>query len=135
MDRKEQLVRDFYAARERRDWGAVKEMLAPDVGWHEAGQEDYSGQHRGREEVTCLLEKLVEVTNGTFTLAPRGFIVTAEHVAANVRWSARRDGRRVEGNDLAVYRIADGRIAGAWFFDDGFDPEALSYVFSFSARA
>jgi ketosteroid isomerase-like protein len=135
MDRKVQLISGFYAARERRDWAAVREMLAPDVSWHEAGEEDYSGAHHGREDVTALLRKLVEVTGGTFTLEPSDFIATAEHVATGVRWSAQREGRRVEGNDLAVYRVADDRIAGAWFFDDGFDPEALRAVFSFQARS
>ena len=134
MDQKEQLVRDFYGARQRRDWAAVREMLAPDVGWHESGEEDYSGDHHGREDVTVLLKKLVDVTDGTFRLEPSRFIVTAEHVATHARWSAERAGRHVEGNDLAVYRIADGKIARAWFFDDGFDPEALSEVFSFEGR-
>jgi hypothetical protein len=43
----------------------------------------------------------------------------------------RRDGTRAStGYDLAVYRIADGELAEAWFFPDGFDPEALTAVFS-----
>jgi uncharacterized protein len=54
-------------------------------------------------------------------------------VATNVRRSAERRDRRVEGSDLAVYRIADGQITGAWFFPDGFDPDALTDVFSFEA--
>jgi hypothetical protein len=60
-------------------------------------------------------------------------VATAEHVATNVRWSAGRSGTRVEGYDLAVYRIASGRIASAWFFPDGIDPDALSEVFAFEA--
>ena len=37
-----------------------------------------------------LLEKLIEVTEGAFVFRPERFIVTAEHVAAHVRWSAQR---------------------------------------------
>jgi uncharacterized protein len=99
MDRKERSVRDFYAARARRDWPAVAEMLAADVEWHESGNEDYSGVHHGRDRVTALLKKLVEVTERTFTLEPTRFIVTAEHVATHARWSAQRTGTHVEGND------------------------------------
>jgi ketosteroid isomerase-like protein len=131
MDPKERLIRDFYAARSRRDWRAVRSMLAADVVWHEPLEEDFSGDHRGADEVAALLDKLVEVTHGTFALEPSGFIVTAEHVATNARWSAERDGTRVDGHDLAVFRIADGRIAAAWFFTDGFDAEAMTRVFSF----
>jgi uncharacterized protein len=130
-DENERVVRDLYAARARRDWAAVGDLLAEDVTWYESGDEDYSGSHRSRETVVALLGRLDAVTGGTFRLEPAEFVVTAEHVATNVRWSAERDGRRVEGYDLAVYRIAAGRIAAAWFFPDGYDPELLSEVFSF----
>jgi ketosteroid isomerase-like protein len=134
MDAKERIVRDFYAARERRDWDAVRGMLAPDVIWRESeGDLDYSGHHHGRDTVADLLAKFVEITDGTFSLEPRQLICTDEHIAANVRWRAERSGTHVEGNDLAVYRIANGQIAGASFFPDGFDPEALAKVFSFAA--
>jgi ketosteroid isomerase-like protein len=107
-------------------------MLAPDVAWHELGPEqDYAGDHRGREQVGALLEQLVHVTEGTFSLKPLATIATAEHVATSVRWHAERTGTRVDGYDLAVYRIAEGKIAEAWFFPDGFDPEALTAVFAF----
>src|SRR5919106_2261752 len=99
MDPKEQLVRDFYAARARRDWRAVRGMLADDVVWQEAGDEDFSGTHRGAGDVTALLEKLVEITGGTFSLEPVKFVVTAEHVATNARWHAERGVKRAEGND------------------------------------
>jgi uncharacterized protein len=134
VDDKLKVITEFYAARARRDWAGVRELLAADVVWHETGDEDYSGDHHGREEVTALLQRLVEVTGGSFRLDPVDFIATADHVATNVRWSAERGSTRVEGNDLAVYRVADGRIAGAWFFPDGFDPDALTEVFSFKAR-
>jgi ketosteroid isomerase-like protein len=130
---KERIVRDFYAARGRRDWDAVRELLAEDVVWREGdGNQDYSGDHDGRETVAQLLAKLVEITGGSFALEPREIISTAEHIAATVRWRAERSGVGVEGNDLAVYRIAAGRIAEAWFFADGYDPQALSQVFSFT---
>jgi uncharacterized protein len=133
MDAKVQTIRDFYAARDRRDWHAVRELLAEDVVWREKdGSTDYAGAHCGRETVAELLAKLVEVTGGTFVLEPREIISTAEHVAAAVRWRADRAGTQVGGNDLAVYRIADGQIAEAWFFPDGYDPQALNQVFSFA---
>jgi uncharacterized protein len=132
MEAKERIVRDFYAARARRDWDAVRELLTEDVTWREGGSQDYSGDHHGRENVAKLLAKFVEVTGGTFALEPKEIIATAEHVAATVRWRADRGGVHVEGNDLAIYRIADEQIAEARFFADGYDPQALSEVFSFA---
>jgi uncharacterized protein len=133
-DARRRVVRDFYAARHRRDWAAVGQLLAADVVWREAdGDADYAGDRYGRETVVELLAEFVEITGGTFTLEPRELISTDEDVATTVRWRAERSGMRVEGNDLAVYRIADGQIAAAWFFPDGYDPQALSRVFSFAA--
>jgi ketosteroid isomerase-like protein len=126
----EGVVRAFYEARSRRDNAAIRELLDPDVRWHEPGEEDYSGSHRGRETVVALLEDLLRVTEGTFTLEATGFLSTAEHVVAKIRWSAERGTTYVEGNEIAVYRIADGRIAEARFHVDGYDPRALSAVFS-----
>ena len=134
IDSKAELIRRFYVARARRDWAAARELLAAEVVWHESGEEDYAGDHRGRDQVAELLERLVEITQGTFMLEPSEFIATAEHVATNVRWRAQRDGTQVEGNDLAVYRIAEDEIVEAWFFMDGYDPVALTQVFSFAAR-
>ena len=131
MDRKEQLVRDFYAARAARTWPAVRALLADDVVWHELGPEqDYSGDHRGGDDVAALLENLVAQTGGTFSLEALDAAVTAEHVAMSVRWRAARGQDRVDGYDLAVYRIAGDAIAEAWFFPDGFDEDALTAVFS-----
>jgi uncharacterized protein len=134
VDTKERLIRDFYAARGRHDWAAVSELLTEDVVWRENdGSEDYVGDHHGRERVIALLAKFIEITGGTFTLEPQHVISTDEHVAATVRWSAERGGKRVDGNDLAVFRIADGKIAEAWFRQDGYDPDALAEIFSFDA--
>jgi uncharacterized protein len=134
MNAKEQVVRDFYAARNRRDWDGVRGLLAPDVIWRESdGNKDYGGAHHGRDTVGELLAKFVEITGGTFTLEPNEVISTADHAAATVQWRAERDGTLVEGNDLSVYRIVDGQIAEAWFCMDGYDPQALAEVFSFAA--
>lgn len=48
-----------------------------------------------------------------------------------VRWSAERGRARSEGNEIAVYRFRDGKIAEVWFHMDGFDPEAFSAVFGY----
>jgi ketosteroid isomerase-like protein len=131
MDFKECAIRELYYARARRDWDAARLLLADEVGWHEPGEEDHSGDYRGRDEVVALLEKLVEVTEGTFQLEPGAFLNSVEYSAAFVQWSAERAGRRSEGNEIAVYRFRDGKIAEVWFYVDDFDPDAFSVVFQY----
>ena len=131
MDPKEEVIRGLYDARSRRDWDAVRRLLADEVGWHEPGDVDHSGEYRGREDVIALLQRLVTVTDGTFDLAPEAFLNAADHSAVLVRWWAERDGRRCEGNDIPVYRFRDGKISQVWFYDDGYDLETFSAVFAF----
>lgn len=130
MDPKERAVRELYDARARRDWDAVPEFFAEEIIWHEPGQEDYSGDYHGRDDVVALLEKLVAVTEGTFQLVPEAFVNSVEHSAALIRWWAERGGRRSE-NEIAVYRFRDDKIAEVWFHVDGHEPEAVSAVFAF----
>jgi ketosteroid isomerase-like protein len=131
VDAKERAVRDLYEARARRDWEAVGSAFADDVVWHEPGDEDYSGDHRGREQVVGLLQKLLAVTEGSFRLVPEAILNAAEHSAVLVRWWAERAGLRSEGTEIAVYRFEGDAIAEAWFHPDGYDPAALAAVFSY----
>jgi uncharacterized protein len=131
VDPKERATRDLYDARSRRDWDAVRSLLANEVGWHEPGDEDHSGDYRGREDVAALLEKFVAVTEGTFQLEPEAFLNLGEHSAVLVRWWAERQGRRSEGHEIAVYRLRDGKIAQVWFYKEPSEPEAFSAVFAF----
>jgi ketosteroid isomerase-like protein len=131
VDAKERAIRELYQARARRDWAAVRGLFADQVGWHEPGEEDHSGDYRGREEVVALLQKLVNVTEGTFQLEPQAFLNSVEHSAVLVRWWAEREGRRSEGSEIAVYRFRDDKIAQVWFYVDGYEPDAFSVVFAF----
>ena len=132
MHRNEEAIRELYAARARRDWPAVGSLLADEVGYHEPGEEDHSGDYRGRDEVVALLEKLVAVSEGTFQLEPEGFLNLQEHSAVLVRWWAEREGRRSDGYEIAVYRLSDGKIAEVWFYNEPSDAEAFSAVFAYS---
>src|SRR5262245_60940042 len=131
MDPKERAIRELYEARSRRDWDATGALFADEIGWHEPGEEDHSGDFRGRAEVVALLEKLVAVTEGTFQLEPLAFLNLEHHSAALVSWSAERDGRRAQGREIAVYRFVEGKIADVWFYNEPLDPDALSTVFAF----
>ena len=131
MHPNERVIRDFYEARARRDWSAVGSLLAGEVWYHEPGEEDHSGDYRGRDEVVTLLEKLVAVSEGTFQLEPEAFLNMREHSAVLVRWWGERQGRRSDGFEIGVSRISVGKIAEVWFYNEPSDPEAFSAVFAF----
>ena len=130
---KEEIVRRLFTARARGDFEAVRSLFTEDAVWHEPGDADYSGDHRGRDTIIALMQALSAATEGTFVLEPQEFLTTEEHAVARVRWRAERRGRSVEGNELAVYRFFGDRIAEVWFFYDGFDADAHDAVFTLEA--
>jgi ketosteroid isomerase-like protein len=131
VDPKERAIRDLYEARARQDWAAVGALFADEIGYHEPGEEDHSGDFRGREEVVGLLQKLTAVTDGTFQLEPEAFLNLDTHSAVLVRWSAEREGQRSEGREIGVYRFEGVRIAEVWFYNEPSEQEAFSAVFAF----
>jgi len=131
VDPKEGAIRELYQARARQDWETVAALLADDVAWHEPGDQDFSGDSRGRDAVLALMRKLDVVTQGTFELEPEAFVNAVAHSAALVRWSAERDGKRTAGSEIAVFRFRDDQIAEVWFYVDADDETAVSSVFAF----
>ena len=128
------IVRRLYAARAAGDFEEVGRLLADDVVWHEPGRFDYSGDHAGKEAVLELLRRLSTATEGTFTLAPGDVLTTREYAVTIVHWSAERDGMRAEGDEVAVYRLRDGRVAEAWFFPEITDAAEHDAVFALSSE-
>jgi hypothetical protein len=78
-----------------------------------------------------LLQKLVDVTDGTFQLEPKDFLHLDHHSAVTVQWSAERGGIRSEGREIAIYRFLDGKISEVTFHNEPHDPESFSAVFAF----
>ena len=131
---KEEVIRNLAAARGRGDFAAARALITDDITWHEPGEADYSGDHRGADAVVSIWRDLAAATGNTFVLDPQEIVVTDDHAAARTRWWAERDRVRVEGNEIAVYRFVDGKIAEVWFWYDGYDPQAHDTVFSLTER-
>jgi ketosteroid isomerase-like protein len=116
------LVSALYEARERGDLETVRSMLSDEVVWHEpdVGSE-YTGDLRGPDAVIRMIHEAGELSGGSFRLVPRAVVANGEHAVAMVDWSAERDGERLEGKEVAVYRIRAGRVVEASFHQDDAD--------------
>ena len=86
--------------------GNVEQAMAaldPNIEWYQPGQNRFSGVHRGPEAVGALIGGMMEVSQGTFAVAPTGPLMTnGDVVAAPVRFTGHRDGRELDqpGVDL-----------------------------------
>lgn len=113
------LVRELYEARARDDLDAIRSILADEVVWREpdVGAE-HTGDLRGAEAVLEMIREAQSLTGGTFVLTPREIVANGEHAVAMIDWSATREGKRLQGKEVAVYRIRGGKITEVSFHQD-----------------
>ncbi|CAN5799494.1 hypothetical protein BH23ACT11_BH23ACT11_19600 [soil metagenome] len=94
-------------------------MLAKEIVWLEP---DMDNPHTGAlpcpDAVLGMIREAQKITGGTFRLVPREVVAHGEHVVALIDWSAEREGERIEGKEVAVYRVCDGQITEASFHLD-----------------
>lgn len=118
----EKLVRSLYESRERGDLEGVQSMLADDVAWCEPDLDNpNTGNLRGPDAVLDMIREAQHITDGTLRPVPRKVLAHGDQVVAFIDWSAERDGGRIEGKEVAVYRVRNGKIAEAFSHVD--DPE------------
>ena len=113
------LVRRLYEARDRNDEDTIRSVLSEGVVWHEP---DVGGEHtgdlRGPDGVLAMIRDARRRTGDTFALRPREIVANGEHAVALVDWSAVLEGETLEGKEVAVYRVRDGRIVEVHFHQD-----------------
>ena len=112
-------IRAFYDARRTAsatgDLDSLRQFIAIDVCWREPDVGAHMGNLRGRDAVLDMIHRALATTGGTFDLTVTSTVETGSHVAASIAWSADKDGRRIDGRELAVYEVRDGCIVSAWF--------------------
>ena len=122
MQSNEEMVRVLYEARNRGDLEAVRSMLADDVVWREPDLDNpHTGDLHGLDAVLGMIQEAQRITGGTFHLVLREVMAHGEHAIALIDWSAQRDGEAIEGKEVAVYRVRNGKIVEVFFHVD--DPD------------
>ena len=94
-------------------------MLDEDVLWREpeVGNE-HTGDLRGVDAMLGMIREAGWLTGSTFELRVSEAVAHGEQVAAFIDWSATRDGKTLEGKEIAIYRIRDDKIVEAYFHQD-----------------
>lgn len=113
------IVGELYEARGAGDLETVRSLLSEDVVWHEPDVgSQHTGDLRGSEAVVAMISDARDRTDGTFYLTPRQIVANGEHAVAMIDWEAERSGERLEGKEVAVFRIRGGRIVEVSFHQD-----------------
>jgi hypothetical protein len=108
------LLRNGYAAFARGDVATLTDLFAQDVVWHLAGNNQLSGEHKGRDSVFAAFAKTASLSGGTFKIELHDVVANDEHVVALTRATGSREGRTLEVSDADVYHVKDGKVTEMW---------------------
>jgi uncharacterized protein len=107
-------IRDGYAAFSKGDLAVLSDLFADDLLWHEGGQNQLSGDYRGREAVFGLFGKLKEATEGSLHVDLHAVFADDEHGVALVIATASRGGQTITVNNVDVMHLRDGKVVEFW---------------------
>lgn len=98
-------------------------FFSEDVQWHQLGNHRFSGLKKGAEEIGKMIGEMMEVSKGTFALAPNGnLMVNGNLIAMPLRFSGTIDDRSMAMPGIDLFKVEAGKITAVWLFSD--DQEA-----------
>lgn len=106
----EALVRRIFDAFARGEGLALRGLFAEDAVWTVPGSGAMAGTYRGREEIFRFLARLPKETGGTYGSELVDVLASDTRAAALYRARGTRHGRRLELDQLLLFRIEDGLV-------------------------
>jgi uncharacterized protein (TIGR02246 family) len=106
----EAVVRGIFDAFARKDGFALRDLFAPGAVWTVPGDGVMAGVHRGREAIFRFLARLPQETGGTYSSRLVDVLASDERAAALYRASGERHGRRLDLDQVLLFRFDDGLV-------------------------
>lgn len=103
-------------------------MLTDDVIWHVPGHSAIAGDYHCRDEVLRYFARRRELADATFRIDVRGVLADDERVVILAGGEVEYDGETFAWGTVAIFRIADGRIAECWVVP--YDQRAFDRIWS-----
>ena len=111
------IAKTYIQAAQTGDQATLGRILSPDVVWHQPGNNQFSGVHRGMAAVGQLLGQMMAVSKGTFAITRADhFMANGDCVAVSIQFAGERDGLVLQQPGVDLLRIADGRIVEVRLF-------------------
>jgi hypothetical protein len=119
----EALIRQIFEAFARKQGFALRGLFADNAVWTVPGRGVMAGVYRGRDEIFRFLARLPKETDGTYASELRDVLASEDRAAALYRASGTRHGRRLELDQVLLFRIEDGLVREVLALPS--DPEAF----------
>jgi len=112
----EELIRKGYEAFLSGDMTAMNDLLSDDVVWHVPGNNQLSGDYRGKEETFSNFAKVFELTGGDFQLEIHDVLANDDHVVVLARATGKIGDRTLDDNSLQLFHVKDGKATEQWLY-------------------
>ncbi|MDP9272726.1 MAG: nuclear transport factor 2 family protein [Chloroflexota bacterium] len=106
------------------DFGAMMDMLADDVEWHEIGRAE---PLRGKDAVTARWTS-GDLANYEFSGNTHDVVANDDHTIGLVETTVRRGDKSITYRTAEIMHIRDGKITARWAFSD--DTAAINEFFA-----
>lgn len=108
------LVRRAHAAFKAGDVAEIGRLFADDIVWTVTGNSPTAGTTVGMAGVMANFGDIMRWTGGTYDAEPLDYLGSEDHAVNVSRATASRpDGRRLDVQEVVVFRIRDGKLAEA----------------------
>jgi len=109
-ERNADVVRRLFGAFERKDGFGLRGLFAEDAVWRVPGDSAMAGTYSGRDAIFRFLGRLPKETQGTYGSKLIDVLASADRAAALYRASGERRGRRLDLDQLLLFRLRDGLL-------------------------
>jgi uncharacterized protein (TIGR02246 family) len=123
----EEMIRRGYKAFSAGDMDTLAEIMSPDVVHTVPGNNQISGEYKGRDAVFAMYAKLGELTGGNLEIELEDVEVDGDNRAvATHHNNAEREGRTLDSHSTLDFTIDDGKITR---IDESYDDQAAEDAF------
>ncbi len=106
----EALVRRIFGAFAEKQGLALRDAFHHDATWTVPGTGVMAGRFEGRDAIFRFLGRLPKETDGTYGSTLIDVLASDDRAAALYRASGERNGRRLELDQVLLFRIEDGLV-------------------------
>ena len=120
------IARTYITAVQTGDQATLGGIISADVIWHQPGDNQFSGTHRGMAVVGPMLGRMMEVSKGTFAITrAEHYMPNGDWVAITVEFAGEANGIQLRQPGVDLIRVAGGKIVEVRLFSSDQDQEDL----------
>ncbi|OEO28069.1 ketosteroid isomerase [Devosia insulae DS-56] len=118
------IAKGYIKAVQSGDQAALAGLFAPQLVWHQPGNNQFAGTRHGMAEFGAMMGGMMTRSGGSFAITQaHRYLANGDLVAIEIEFAGQRDGARLDQPGIDLLRIADGKIVEVWLFSSNPEQE------------